>query len=122
MPQRRYVVENFHEYNPHQAGGIPEDWEVWNASRPLYGEITWQGEFLCGVFYAALDPNDPYCQERRKRNQELDGYLITYVGKDIINEYGLARCEEYGIDPERFSYDDFVRSWLNNQRREDEVS
>jgi len=35
---------------------IPEDWSIYNAPRPIPGEIVWDGDFLHGVFYAAVPP------------------------------------------------------------------
>lgn len=29
-------------------------WKIFNAPRPLYGHCTWQGEFISGIFYAAI--------------------------------------------------------------------
>src|SRR5690606_19744285 len=28
-------------------------WAVVNAPRPLLGSVTWEGPFICGIFYAA---------------------------------------------------------------------
>lgn len=36
---------------------IPASWTIYNAPRPLYGDTEWRGDFLTGIFYAAVDPN-----------------------------------------------------------------
>ncbi|HEX4620125.1 MAG TPA: hypothetical protein VH208_01035 [Myxococcaceae bacterium] len=40
------------------APDVRPEWLVVNAPRPLPGRITWQGDFLCGIFYAAGPPDD----------------------------------------------------------------
>lgn len=38
---------------------IPEGYEgaeIYNAPRPFPATVTWQGEFIRGVFYGAIDP------------------------------------------------------------------
>ncbi len=48
------VVVNLAAWAPPEA--IPEGWLVVNAPRPVGGEMTWEGEFRHGLFYAAAPP------------------------------------------------------------------
>ena len=76
----------------------PDDWLVFNVPRPLYGSIvktgewssnsvTWIGDFVTGVHYAAVDPapedpayNDPHMWI--DENRKLDARIVTWVSKE----------------------------------------
>lgn len=61
---------------------VPAHFEVWNAPRPLFGHVEWQGAFRHGVFYVAVDPNDRAVAERfTERNVALDGMRVLYAGE-----------------------------------------
>ena len=62
---------------------LPHRWEVYNAPRPLYGHLSWTGDFLHGIFYVAIDPSDDYVAENWKQeNIRLDGWLLEWVSED----------------------------------------
>ena len=69
---------------------IPAHWPICNAPRPLYGTRTWQGDFIHGVFYAAIDPADEFSAGWLKRNEELDAYEIIYMSRDEAISVALA--------------------------------
>jgi hypothetical protein len=54
-------------------------WVVWNAPRPLYGEVTWTGRFVRGVLYAA-GPRDQY----ERLNAQQDACEIVMVDNDYL--------------------------------------
>jgi hypothetical protein len=54
---------------------ISADWLIFNAPRPLYGELTWEGPFLHGTFYAASAPRT---LEFHYENIDLDGWLLEW--------------------------------------------
>lgn len=72
----------------------PDGWEIYNAPRPLYGSdyagigrVTWQGEFIDGVFYAAVNPGDPDAEKWRKENESLAAVRLEFVDRqDVIDE------------------------------------
>lgn len=65
----------------------PEGWPIHNAPRPLYGQKVWQGDFVHGVFYAAVDPADEYSPGFIKGNEQNDAYELVYMSKEqAMNE------------------------------------
>lgn len=63
---------------------VPADWAIFTAPRPLSGHIEWAGEFMGGVFRAAVD----------LRAADADGYLrdaidgkaqaLVYVAPELV--------------------------------------
>lgn len=70
---------------------IPQNWPIHNAPRPLYGQKTWQGDFVHGVFYAAIDPTDKDSDWRIKSNEALDAYELIFMTR----EQALDKALEY---------------------------
>jgi hypothetical protein len=78
---------------------LPAHWEVYNAPRPLYGALTWDGEFRHGAFYGAVDPDDDshplfMATAQRRGNLRLDGWLVEWLDREAtVREFaeGLAR-------------------------------
>ena len=74
---------------------IPADWLIFNAPRPLLassipdgipsgiGEfyLAWQGDFIHGVFYAAVDPANT---DIVNHNIQDDGWVLAWHAKDEI--------------------------------------
>ena len=52
---------------------------MYNAPRPLYGELNWKGPFLHGVFYAAMNPVGEYAQMYREFNETMDAWPVEWV-------------------------------------------
>ena len=81
----------------------PAGWEIYNAPRPLYGTVTsdsdgenygactWQGDFISGVHYAAIDPNDPDADRLREENRKLDATRLVWVTQETV----IAEMVEY---------------------------
>lgn len=91
---------------------IPAIYIIFNAPRPLWGQITWQGEFGHGIFYAALDPDDKYTGQGINENDSLDGWLCQWVTLADV----LAWAKEYyarydNIDIDRVSMPDIRQVW-----------
>ena len=64
---------------------IPEGWVLMNAARPLVGNLQYEGDFLSGRYYAALDPSDEYFENRIKQNVNLDASVVLQATKDEIS-------------------------------------
>ena len=64
----------------------PEHMEIYNAPRPLYGHSYWQGPFICGIFYVAIDPSLPDADELRRRTLENAGTQLFWVDEDTAFE------------------------------------
>lgn len=52
--------------------GLPLDWVVFNAPRPLPGDIAWKGDFNHGIHYSALDPR--FSETERKIMEDIDDH------------------------------------------------
>jgi len=75
---------------------IPENWFIFNAPRPLLGDIEWQGEFQHGVFYVAVDPDGYIPESWIQKNYNLDGWLVKYISeKDAIKKAKDYYHKEY---------------------------
>ena len=75
---------------------LPPHWNIYNAPRPIYGTegYEWRDDCFCGVFYAAVDPDDEMAQRWDERNAELDARVIVYMSE----EDALAKARSYLTD------------------------
>ena len=73
---------------------IPDGWVIGNAPRPLAGQITWQGDFRHGIFYAASPemPGGTFGWEAD------DAYLVTFTTNEEIAVKVAAKLAEYGYE------------------------
>jgi hypothetical protein len=125
MVKHVYIFEEIRDMpRPEDADAPPPHWRIYNAARPLPGSIEWTGEFLHGVFYAAIDPDDDRADWMEERCLSLDGHLVTFVPKDEVVQWVHAYyAKEYPrtkIDWDNVDYKDMVMSWLNYHRRMEE--
>jgi len=90
MPKERHVMGTRERIETPEQ--VKDSWFICNAPRPLYGDVTWNGPFLGGVFYAAVDPQDENTAFCLKRNAELDSRILIFHTKQELIE--LA-CEWY---------------------------
>lgn len=87
---------------------IPPEWIIYNAPRPLYGSpgreylgatrLCWQGDFVAGVFYAAVDPQDLDAALWRQRNYEQDARRLEWVTIGQMREAVLEYLVTSGYD------------------------
>lgn len=101
---------------------LPSHWLIFNAPRPLHATRLhdtdiypeWQGHFYHGLFYTAVDPEDPHSIEN---NISLDGWVLEFVTAEMARDWAKAYYhEEYGMKVEDIlSYDDdeLIRAYLN---------
>jgi hypothetical protein len=94
--------------------------ELWNAARPFPAHETYQGEFIHGVFYGIIYPDQDYADEYRERAQRLDAHRVEFVSKETVMEYGRKVAEEYGADPSDWDYKDILASYIGMRRRQAE--
>jgi hypothetical protein len=93
--KRVYVSDELVSTYPADQG-----WRIFNAPRPLTGTQTWVGDFLSGVFYAAValdDPNRDYCLQA---NFNLDAVELVPISKEEF-EHRITQIkreleEQYG--------------------------
>ena len=102
---------------------IPEGWPIYNAPRPLYGEPTWTGDFIHGIFYAAVDPADDYGARFIQCNTNLDAWQLEWVSEEeavveamqrLTDEYPVEAAEIDPADPDHRKW--LVASWVERQR------
>lgn len=84
--QKRRVIAERPQVVQHSCTGEPyslgEDWPIYNAPRPLYGTATWVGDFVSGIFYAAIDPQDGFGHDMEDQNLALDARQLEYLTED----------------------------------------
>jgi hypothetical protein len=73
---------------------IPNNWTIWNAPRPLYGDTAWQGDFIHGIFYAAIDPDSIFSESNTKDNISLDAWQLEFV----TEEYAINKIKAYYVE------------------------
>lgn len=67
----------------------PAGWIVMNAPRPLDGTTTWQGDWNCGLHYAAIDPSDPHSGHMITDNLEACAVVVRY--QDLSHAKPIVR-------------------------------
>jgi len=90
-----------------------ENAEIYNAPRPFPATVNWQGEFITGVFYGAIDPENEFADENRERARRLDVARLVFIGRDEVEAWGRAYCRKYGVDYDDFDYADICQSFLH---------
>ena len=98
---------------------VPEDVAadalIFNAPRPLLGTKTWQGDWVAGVFFAAVNPDDPFRAGWIKENLALDAALLTFVSDEQAQEMVRDYCrKEYGATAEEITSDVFADYWRDS--------
>jgi len=69
---------------------IPADAAIYNAARPLAGTLTWAGDSIRGIFYAAVTPGDPLAPEKLAVNRSQAAAEIVYVTEAEVAEATIA--------------------------------
>ena len=85
-PDKRHVLADRAEIVPDD---VPEDWIICNAPRPLYGDREFNGPFLSGVLYVAVDPTGDQAAFCLHRNAELCGVELVFHTEDDLIETAL---------------------------------
>ncbi len=80
---------------------VPANWTIYNAPRPIYGHREWQGDFACGIFYAAIDPNGEGAEWMHSENRLNKACVVKYVSKADVMTWVYAYGEKRGVSRER---------------------
>ena len=98
---------------------MPAEWRIFNAPRPIYGEETWEGDFLSGIFYAAVRPGHEREGWMVEENRRLDAAELVFVPyADALKAEQERIIERYGedarwyVDDERY-FDEHVYKHLD---------
>ncbi len=105
----------------------PDGWLVFNAPRPLYGSLpshVWEGNFIFGIFCAAVDPQGEFAALWVKQNIQLHATLLNFITRDQVMGWAREFCSAYSevnvddMDWEaiRFSY------FVHHQAHETEIT
>ena len=98
-----------------RPSNIPEAWRGFNAPRPLMGHRTWQGPFVSGIFYAAVNPEGEYAQAYLERNHRNDAIELVWIFPEEwrrrVLAYGRRLAEEHDLDLDEFSYEEIESSY-----------
>lgn len=121
-------------HTPEDGVPIPANWPIYNAPRPLYGQIAWvwpQAPFRSfGWFFAAVDPNDAWSHGVTgyiEENRSLDARELVFVSDEAAFQRGAAFYRDnYGAEVAKLvddpSYrDDVVRKGIECLSIESEV-
>ena len=61
---------------------VPADALIFNAPRPIYGTTTWEGTCVRGIFFAAVNPDDPDRAFCVKQNHSLRAGILHFVSEE----------------------------------------
>jgi len=92
----------------------PEGWLIFNAPRPLYGQLEWQGDFKHGLFYVAVDPADEFSAGFIFENLRNDAYLLRYASPVEVMEWAKKFAADHQVDLADFEQRDIENSWRNS--------
>ncbi|WP_433426212.1 hypothetical protein ACQP1V_42990 (plasmid) [Microtetraspora malaysiensis] len=86
-------------------------WAVVNAPRPLIGRITWEGPFICGIFYAA----GPYDQLAERWRADDATLLVPMAPTEVVAKMRALVCD-YGYDFAEVAAEvpDQIRMWAED--------
>ena len=124
-----HFIEGYHpEPLPNEPGvtqGAREGlYELWNASRPFPAHETYRGEFIHGVFYGVIYPDQDYADEYRHRAEQLDAHRIVFHTQDEVlttmQAYYAEHYPDHDIDVYEHKFSDAARSFLNHAKCEEE--
>jgi len=81
-----------------RPGNVPSHFIIYNAPRALYGQMNWTGDYLFGVFFAAVDPTDQFSGGFAENNRRLDAFIVEYVSQDefqkIVMDFAINLYKE----------------------------
>ena len=75
---------------------------LFNAPRPLYGEVAWEGEFRHGIHYAAIWPDTYRGDDLVEQNARLD-----VVELEFVNDDELRRMIREQLAAKGYSFEDY---------------
>ena len=99
----RYVHANDWDEDITPAGG--SDWAVWNAPRPLHGEVCWPGQFRAGIFYAATRRTSPDFARHAELNRRDAAVRVEVIDNATVAAlYDQATAADNG----RYTLQDYI--------------
>lgn len=101
---------------------VPNNWIIMGADRPLMGHEMWTGEFISGVFYGALNPEESNYKAKFNFNQSQDAIIVEYISQQDVVDEMIFYYEAHPSLWKRMRYHDFtnpdiqkelVATWYN---------
>ena len=91
----------------------PAGWHVFNAPRPIYGHLYWDGDFRHGKFYAAVNPAKRDAAGYIHENRDLDAVLLRFVAESDVRAWADAYLLNHGYakDANDFTIDECWQSY-----------
>jgi hypothetical protein len=84
---------------------------VFNAPRPLAGNISGEGEWHCGIYYAVVNPSSEYAQQDIKTNLSLAAVLLVPATMEQIIRLGeMMIPEKYRADYDKLRLDNQIEA------------
>ncbi len=115
----RHVVGN----RPKEA---PEGWIIQNAPRPLWGHKDWVSDFVCGVFFVAINPDKEDASEMIQRNRENGAVKLVYTPErqaieESLNYYAAKHPAIYkSLDPtDPDTRKKLILTWIDRANKEE---
>jgi hypothetical protein len=89
--------------------------ELWNAARPFPAHETYRGEFLHGIFYGVIYPEQEYADQYRKRARELDAHPIRFISRqhvlDTMQHYYDREYPDHDINVQDHDFRDVALAY-----------
>ncbi len=101
---------------------IPTSWMIFNAPRPLWGTKTWEGYFLHGIFYAAIDPADEFRERMIRDNVDNDGWVTIWLPRSYVLGWFVGYAEDNGVDiKDPFITEDIIKDCFYQYHAVDKI-
>lgn len=123
-----HLIEGFHQNplpsHPDIMEGMKQGTLIlMNAARPFPAHESYTGEFMRGVFYGVIYPDQEYADQYQARAIELDAHQLAFHTMDEVLEY----CQQYydekypgRVNVHEHDPKDVIRSFLNLVRTAEE--
>lgn len=106
MRTRRIIAE--------RPANILNTWTIMNAPRPLKGRVEWTGDFVCGVFYAAISSKTKE-SDFFEFNQSQDATILEYITQQKVVDEMIAYYQTRPKLWERLKDHDFTDPEIRKQ-------
>jgi len=99
--------------------GVPEHYLICNAPRPIIGDMLWEGDFIHGRFYAALDPENPEFDICVRENTALDAWHLIFWTEAEARDRVKEAYPKYAHKVDSLSFEQLYDTFRNVMKREE---
>lgn len=86
---------SFYGYPKRLPFEVPSHWILFNAPRPLAGDISEQGEWHHGIFYSAVSPMSKWAPRDIQQNRILDATILVLGTVEAFARFGAGCIPEH---------------------------